>query len=224
MWGYHGSKMMLARHYPAPKFDFVIEPFAGSAGYALAYRHLNVLLCDLNPDIIKIWKLIQANELLEKRLPLVLVPGSKIKDLKVDDEVRLFLSYKACCHHSYSRHTVSQRGALSWPAKRKNILQQAASIKHWMFMVGSFSDIPDWYQATWFVDPPYQKVGVGHYPFEKIDYKLLRNHCTNRWRGQVIACEQKGADWLPFDDLKQINSQTAYGAKPTMEMIWTKGA
>ena len=46
-FGYYGGKWRDAvKHYPAPQFDIVMEPFAGSAGYALRYAERNVVLCD----------------------------------------------------------------------------------------------------------------------------------------------------------------------------------
>ena len=37
MWSYCGSKSKLVKHYPTPKHNLTIEPFAGSARYALRY-------------------------------------------------------------------------------------------------------------------------------------------------------------------------------------------
>ena len=50
-----------------------------------------------------------------------------------------------------------------------------------------------------------------------IDYPSLGNWCMER-KGQVIVCEQEGADWLPFEVLRETtNSQD----KKYKEMIWT---
>jgi len=35
MFSYYGSKSKLAQHYPTPKYDTIVEPFAGAAGYSL---------------------------------------------------------------------------------------------------------------------------------------------------------------------------------------------
>lgn len=46
MWSYYGSKSKVIRHYPAPQFGKVIEPFAGTAQYALRYFDRDVLIVD----------------------------------------------------------------------------------------------------------------------------------------------------------------------------------
>ena len=51
MFSYFGSKYKLAKHYGAPRFDTVIEPFAGSAAYSLYWEPKNVILYDANPEI-----------------------------------------------------------------------------------------------------------------------------------------------------------------------------
>ncbi len=49
-----------------------------------------------------------------------------------------------------------------------------------------------------------------------IDYSGLAEWCKTR-KGQVIVCEQLGADWLPFRELTKIK-----GLKnKSTEVIWT---
>ena len=72
--------------------------------------------------------------------------------------------------------------------------------------LGDYRSAPD-LEATWFVDPPYQPTrgmktgqGLGYAPgctSRELDYGELAEWCRSR-RGQVIVCEQEGADWLPF--------------------------
>ena len=35
MFYYYGRKKQMAKHYPSPNYDTIIEPFAGSAAYSL---------------------------------------------------------------------------------------------------------------------------------------------------------------------------------------------
>jgi site-specific DNA-adenine methylase len=56
MWTYYGSKGKLAQHYPTPKHDSIIEPFAGAAKYSLRYWEKEVTLVDKYDVVIKIWK------------------------------------------------------------------------------------------------------------------------------------------------------------------------
>ena len=46
MWSYYGAKTNIIDHYPPPKFDKIIEPFAGSARYALKYYDRDIILVD----------------------------------------------------------------------------------------------------------------------------------------------------------------------------------
>src|SRR4029077_10578983 len=54
-FSYYGSKWMLAKYYPPPKYDTIIEPFAGSAGYSLHYAHKKILLYDIDPVVCGVW-------------------------------------------------------------------------------------------------------------------------------------------------------------------------
>ena len=50
-----------------------------------------------------------------------------------------------------------------------------------------------------------------------IDYSALADWCHSR-KGQVIVCENEGADWLPFERLcEQVGANRA---KRSMEVIW----
>ena len=60
MFSYYGSKSKIINKYPSPKFDKIIEPFAGSARYALKWWDRDVLLVDLYLVIIEIWHYLQA--------------------------------------------------------------------------------------------------------------------------------------------------------------------
>ena len=55
MWSYYGSKSKVVDLYPPPKFDKIIEPFAGSARYALKWFERDILLIDKYDVIIDLW-------------------------------------------------------------------------------------------------------------------------------------------------------------------------
>jgi 16S rRNA G966 N2-methylase RsmD len=87
---------------------------------------------------------------------------------------------------------------------RNRIASQLKYIRHWCIIYGDYSDAPD-VEATWFIDPPYQ--GQGKYykhSSNDIDFDSLSNWVLNL-QGQVIVCENHGADWLPFEFLEEIN-------------------
>lgn len=46
MWSYYGSKTKLVDLYPPPKFDKIIEPFAGTAKYSMKYWENDVILIE----------------------------------------------------------------------------------------------------------------------------------------------------------------------------------
>lgn len=52
---FYGGKWRATNLYPEPRHNTLIEPFAGSAGYALNYAHLDVKLYDVDPIIVGIW-------------------------------------------------------------------------------------------------------------------------------------------------------------------------
>lgn len=81
---------------------------------------------------------------------------------------------------------------------RKRIVDNLHKIKHWKIIRGDYFLAPD-VEATWFIDPPYyNKAGLRYkHNCMDIDYEKLGQWCRDR-KGQVIACEELGANWLPF--------------------------
>jgi hypothetical protein len=101
---------------------------------------------------------------------------------------------------------------------RETIASQVDSIRHWEIHECSYEECPTSGASTWFVDPPYQKAGE-HYRFGSglIDYTELGEWCRGR-KGQVIACENAGADWLPFRDLAEV--KTTRANRRSKEVYW----
>jgi len=58
MWTYYGTKKKIAKHYPTPLHDKIIEPFAGAAQYSLYGDNWkkDVLLIDKYDVITDLWK------------------------------------------------------------------------------------------------------------------------------------------------------------------------
>ncbi len=85
---YYGGKWRIANSYPAPVHDTIIEPFAGSAGYAMRHAHKQVMLYDLDPMIVALWRyLIGASERRVRELP-DLKPGQHVDDLRAFTTIR----------------------------------------------------------------------------------------------------------------------------------------
>jgi hypothetical protein len=110
-----------------------------------------------------------------------------------------------------------------WGAEvRDRIASQQPAVRHWRVMQASYADIPNG-EVTWFVDPPYSTPAGRHYPLHDVDYGALGAWCSER-KGQVIACEQEGADWLPFRHFRDIKAnESSRGGKVSREVVWTNG-
>jgi hypothetical protein len=73
------------------------------------------------------------------------------------------------------------------------------------------------------VDPPYHKSGKMYVHSSKdLDFGILGRWCHRR-EGQVIVCEQEGAEWLPFQPL--VSYQTSLSGKTRKgtrigEVVW----
>jgi site-specific DNA-adenine methylase len=220
-FSYYGSKWSAVRHYPPPKHTTLIEPFAGSASYALHYPENVVHLVDADPVIFGIWDyLIKATADEIRRLP---VEFDDVKDLNLPQEAKWLIGFwlgKATAHPRRKQSSWAKSGkyksSLFWDERTKQrIIAQVPFIRHWKVTNGSYAEIPD-NESTWFVDPPYQRQGR-HYRYNKVDYGHLGEWCRSR-SGQVIVCEQQGAEWLPFRDFRKIRGLKKIHSR---EAIWT---
>ena len=209
-WHYYGSKWALSRYYPDPLHDTIIEPFAGSAGYAMRHHTCRAILIDKNPDITDLWRfLIRASSEEVRSIPIIPV-GSDVREANLPREWELLVSWNisiAAGHRQYIRTKWGETNGsptASWTEeKRERVAIQVEKIRHWEVIEGSYEDAPD-IEATWFVDPPY--VQGGHrYPHHDIDREDLARWCRSR-RGALIVCEGDGGDWLPFEPLRQMRT------------------
>lgn len=213
MFSYYGSKSKIARYYPVPKYGTIIEPFAGSARYSLLHWENDVYLYDLSPYVAEVWKyLIQASE--KDILGLPDVPSK----IHIDNFTQLSQVEKWLIGFEISRAKSKPRktghGMNSWSAKkRENIAANLRKIRHWNVSQRSYADIPVNLQATYFVDPPYietqRRPGNGdRYPHgDNLNYDDLAAWIKTR-NGLVIACEGKGADYLPFEFFRLTNAMS----------------
>lgn len=218
MWSYYGSKSKIVDYYPTPKYQKIIEPFAGSAKYALKYFEKDVLLVDKYEPIIKLWKWLQLcspNDI--KKLP-VLKQGDDIRNIAgLCEEERILLGYGAQAGVAIFGNTVTEAGTRNMVTMFKNVANNLHKIKHWEIRLGSYDEIEN-EEATWFIDPPYQFGGHKYkHSNKKIDFKQLAEWCRSR-NGQTIVCENMKADWLEFKALKKIQGLAQTG---TIEAIWS---
>lgn len=216
---YYGSKSNVAHLFPPPEHDLVVEPFAGSAGYALLHHKKRVILVEKDPEVAGIWRyLIKADPREIRALPDV-EEGQSILDLDVPVDARNLIGFwlgmnvthrnnRPCgwmCSWLRDGGPLGRNAASFWSqAVRERIASQLPAIRHWKIFHASYADCPD-REVTWFIDPPYLGGnstfrGLGSYyrvNSKMLDYEHLASWVRRR-RGQVIACEGPGANWLPF--------------------------
>jgi hypothetical protein len=225
---YYGAKWRAAKRYPSPEHGTIVEPFAGSAGYAIRHYQKNVILVDKDPVIVAVWDYlisVTPEEILG--LPDV-PPGDQVDDLRVPQEARWLIGFwlNAATSRPNKRPSKWMREAgpdhgSFWNKKKRDLLaSQVRYIRHWLCLEASYHEI-DPFPATWFVDPPYQNQGK-HYVHGSgnIDFRDLSRWCR-RLPGQVVVCEQEGADWLPF--LPHGKHKGTAGSKrkgSSQEVVW----
>lgn len=229
MFYFYGGKRRLARFYPAPQHKIVVEPFAGSASYSV--RHLvpvkgerlieRAILIEKDPRVCETWQRLLAmepDELLAMPIPEA---GERTSDF-------LFMT-SACSNRIARTKEMTVTGRM--PVVIRRMLKQIAAVLPHVkgrveIIQGDYTAAPD-IEATWFVDPPYhvdgraQTRGMGYAEgcdSYALDYDSLGSWCQER-RGQVIACEQQGAIWLPFEHLR--TARNSIGTTAT-EVAWVR--
>lgn len=225
---YFGGKYRIAPKYPKPRYLDLIEPFAGSAGYAVRYPHRRVHLYDLNPKVIGTWQyLIRSSEKDILSLPLVF---DDVRDTGICQEAQWLIGWwlnkgtTAPCNvlSKWMRDSLvkSMKGnphLTFWGDRiRERIASQLHSIRHWKAEVTSYESIPN-IKASYFIDPPYHKSGK-IYTHSTIDYDHLAEWSKSR-KGQVIVCEQEGANWLPFKPFLECRGTQGYKMPGTSKEV-----
>ncbi len=220
MWSYYGAKTNIVHLYPKPKYDKIIEPFAGSARYALRYFDHEILLVDKYDVIIRIWKYLQLcspGDIL--KLPRFKHKENINKHTFDCEEQRLLMGFLIGFGFTTPRDIATVRlgqreNQLNYTIKR--IADNLFKIKHWKIKCDSFENIEN-QKATWFIDAPYQFGGHAYARNNtKIDFYFLSQWSKSR-EGQIIVCENSKANWLPFSHLITQNVRTGKHE----EMIWT---
>ena len=225
MWSYYGSKSKIAKLYPPPMYDLIIEPFAGAAWYSVTHRYRNVWLNEKNNVVYNIW-----DWLLTEATPSDLLDhtdfflGQNIKGLDVSTPHKDLIGF--CINRGSSaprnivqRWSCQNKTKPNWASttsyQLKRIARLLPEIRHWKASFGDYTELPN-IEATWFIDPPYQ-FGGNRYAVNDVDYTYLASWCKSR-KGQVIVCEYTNAKWLPFVPLTEITGQR----KKTTEVVWLK--
>lgn len=227
-WRYYGGKFRAAPRYPAPSCDTIIEPFAGAAGYSLRYPDRKVILVEKYAVIAEIWRyLIRAPADEIRRIP---------KNIQHVDELPSWVPMPArnlvgwwmngacvspCKQLSAGRKKLASMGRIfeGWTeATRERVASQVQYIRHWKVIEGDYTAAPPPITATWFIDPPYNNKAGSYYVENGLDYPALAAWCLER-SGQVMVCENEGAEWLPFRLFASIKSQVS--GRVSKEVLWT---
>lgn len=128
-----------------------------------------------------------------------------------------------------TKHGKGQAGGNTgmWHRNTRDYLVSAVQeIRHWSAVCGSYETLPR-IEATWFIDPPYQHVKYGYKVgiagTTRVNYQQLSAWCCSL-PGQVIVCEQAGADWLPFRSCCEVSGMRGKmrgvaGAR-SQEVVW----
>jgi site-specific DNA-adenine methylase len=227
-FAYYGAKHGLASKYPRPTRSLIIEPFAGSAGYACYWARrmpVQVMLCDADEYIVRLWRRLQTMTHAEVDAAIDTALASE----RTTEPLVAFSgggSSVAGIVAGYDRKVTPRMYRDGTTLVRRRIHRTLPHIRDWTIIHGTYSDLPD-IEATWYIDPPYrphssesaQLAGNAYtHGAQRIDYDQLAHWCENR-RGQVIVCEQSPADWLPFTTLADQNNGSSRPSVRT-EVVW----
>ena len=182
MFSYFGSKSKIVHLYRKPQYPLIIEPFAGSARYAVRYYSRDVWINDADPIIYEIWKwIINATKSDIRALP-VLKHHENISDHKwLSDAERWLLGFTVG-PASASPHAAATRWGANdtVPRLQSVLLKYCGKLSHWRLTNLHYSKMRN-VAATWYVDPPYQIQGVHYrYSTKDIDFQHLGLWCRER--------------------------------------------
>jgi site-specific DNA-adenine methylase len=229
VFSYYGGKSKIINCYPPPKYDLIIEPFAGAAAYAWRWHEKEVWVNELDARVYAIWEFLlrpDALELVRQYVPEEVEEGTIVSQLVPDKQhAGLVELMRAECNQGTQgapgiHDMVTSMGRTCWKIRPK-MEEVIPAIQHWKATQLDYTMIPN-QDATWFIDPPYSNVAGRRYRHAHIDYEQLAEWCRSRM-GQVIVCENRGARWLPFKafDHRRVSIRSRYQKADAQEVMWT---
>jgi hypothetical protein len=234
---YYGGKSKIAHLYPNPVHNLIVEPFAGSGAYAWLHRRddagnrRDVWLNDLDERTFSIWKFLtspEAYDIVDQHVPDAVSKGTKVSEIIPADYPGLVEICRAEANQGTQgargvHDQVTSMGAKCWKVKRK-LFEVIPEVADWKITNLDYKDLMN-VDATWFCDPPYSNSAGGRYRTNDIDYEQLGWWCLNR-KGQVICCENYGADWLPFERFNhdRISIRSRYQKANAQEVMWHRAS
>lgn len=228
-FSFFGSKWSMAPKYPEPRHGTIVEPFAGSAGYSLRYSDREVILVERDPVVSGIWKwLVTADKDDFLSMPSLRY-GESLRDYNLPPVVKDLMGFwvgqsqwSPCFKVTKFADPSRPAGGMSCEKYIRRCIDQVSYIRHWRIIQGHYYEAPD-IRSTWFIDPPYQVAGKKYkFGSSQIDYPKLAEWCRDR-DGQVMVCENEGADWLPFSHFHTQTGSTYKGVRRlSKEVMWSK--
>ena len=198
MFYYYGRKKQIARYYPTPSHEVIVEPFAGAASYALHgdnWRN-RVVLVEKDQRVAEIWRWLMQEATPAKIAALPLLrTGEKSSEFLHIVHAATKMAFK------YKTIKVTPVLERNWEISKRVMSASIHKIKHWELLVGDYTIAPN-IEATWFVDPPYRDApGDGYaHGSSQMNYQELSAWVRSRL-GQLICCEGPNGDYLPFRPL-----------------------
>lgn len=216
MFYYYGRKKQIARHYPEPSHETIIEPFAGSAAYAMHADNWRrrVILVEKDERVAEIWRW-----LIEEATPAKI---QALPNLRTGEKSSEFLHIvHAATKMAFKYKTIKVTPVLerNWEISKRVMAAGVHKVKHWELRVGDYTSAPN-IEATWFIDPPYKDgPGDGYaHGSAQIDYSSLSTWVESR-SGQLICCEGPNGNYLPFRPLLTLPS---VAGKLSVEKLYYK--
>jgi len=234
MFYYYGSKKIMAKHYPSPIGDRIIEPFAGSASYAVYWLcrsdKYRAVLIEKDKRVVDLW-----NRLLSMTQSDIM----KLRCPRIGDKTSDYLIMVTATGNAINRcksMTVTSRMPRIFEIMKGKIAEMLPMVKGRIEIVhGEYSQVDEVIKPrdTIFVDPPYAPndrtadgsiYGGGNgycngCNSSDLDYEHLREKILS-WSeiAGVVVCEYYNANWMDFRLLGNNNDSQKRGFK---EGIWT---
>lgn len=211
MFYYYGAKNMLAKHYPAPNYNLIIEPFAGSAAYScyhlLKNENMKCIISDKDNDVAETWNFLlncSENDILNYKTP-------EINDYAYDFLIKTCSVSNASSKCIKMKYT--ERIDKIFQIQKRKILNLFKIRDRITFIHQDYKNIEN-YKGTWFIDPPYMILKNNNTVFQNgngyskkcnsdmLNFNELSHYCLER-NGEIIVCEKFGANWLQFETFKK---------------------